>query len=124
MDKTGDETEYLERLERERDRLLEEVRELQHLVAPERMREVEQGPVSVTETRPYSPPTRVVPVTMELPAHEHSRLADAARAEAKPMKHLARECMAIGLLVKRAYRDGDEVGVVGPTGRVRMRIGP
>lgn len=68
--------------------------------------------------------SKTIPMTMDLPEHEHLKLLHAHKEEAKPMKFLARECMLIGLRVKEAYRQGYKVAVVGASGRIKHTIGP
>lgn len=67
--------------------------------------------------------SKTIPMTMDLPEHEHLKLLHAHKEEAKPMKFLARECLLIGLRVKEAYRQGYKVAVIGASGRVKHTIG-
>lgn len=67
--------------------------------------------------------SKTIPVTMDLPEHEHQKLSHASMVEAKPMKHLARDAMRIGLKVMEAIREGDQCAILGPTSRVKYRIG-
>ena len=64
---------------------------------------------------------RPIGVRLPMPPHEHDKLARASRIEVKPMVQLARECIKIGLLVKEAQRNGEEV-VVMSGGRRKMTL--
>jgi hypothetical protein len=100
----------------------------QHSLAPEGR----DGKVTdMTGGAPFKakPPGRPVgqggrkPVWMklQLPAHEHEKLARVSKIELRPMLHLVRDCIKIGLMVKEAQRNGEEV-VVMANGRRKLTL--